>query len=467
LFDTLSEKLNSVIRNVTGKGKLSSENIQEALREVKMALLEADVNYKVVQGFLQRVRDRSLGVEVHRSLKPGQQFIKIVQEELTALMGDRDSRIQLSSNPPTVIMMAGLQGAGKTTTVGKLARIYKKKGHRPLMVAADVYRPAAMDQLQILGDQLGIPVYRSDGKDPVEICREARDKAKYEGFDIVFLDTAGRLHIDEPLMEELERIKKEVSPQEILFVADAMTGQDAVRASRQFNQRLDITGVILTKLDGDARGGAALSIRYVTGKPIKFVGMGEKLDQLEVFHPDRVASRILGMGDLLTLIEKAEATFDEQQTRKLEQKIRKQNFTLNDFLEQLKGIRKMGSLEQLMKLIPGFGKIRELSNVRPDEKELTKIEAIICSMTAEERETCQIINGSRRKRISRGSGTTVTDVNRLLQQFTRMQKMMSMFAKGGMPSLSGGFPGVDMGNPFRMGGARVRKKLRKKRKIRR
>ncbi len=466
MFDALSEKLNSIIKNVTGKGKLSDENVREALREVKMALLEADVNYKVVRGFLEKVKERSLGVEVHQSLNPGQQFIKIVQDELTDLMGSTDSKVQLSSAPPTVIMMVGLQGSGKTTTVGKLARIYKKKGHRPLMVAADVYRPAAIRQLQVLGEQLGVPVYSTESKDPVSICDEAMAKARSEGFDLVLMDTAGRLHIDETLMEELSRIKAKVSPHEILFVADAMTGQDAVNISQSFNEQLEISGVVLTKLDGDARGGAALSIRYVTGKPIKFVGMGEKMDQLEVFHPDRVASRILGMGDLMTLIEKAESTFDEEQAAKLEQKIRKEQFTLNDFRDQLKSIKKMGSLESLMKMIPGMGRMQELSAARPDEKELVKIEAMIGSMTPAERERYQVINGSRRKRIARGSGTTVQDLNRLLQQFSQMQKMMKMFAKGGAPAFPGGMPG--MGNPLAMGGGgKFRKKLKKKRKIRR
>jgi signal recognition particle subunit SRP54 len=467
LFDTLSEKLNAVIKNVTGKGKLSEENVKEALNQVKMALLEADVNYKVVRDFLGKLRDRSRGKEVHQSLNPGQQFIKIVQEELTALMGSHDSKIVLSSRPPTVVMVAGLQGSGKTTTVGKLARIYKKKGHRPLMVAADVYRPAAITQLQVLGDQLGVPVFASESKKPVEICREARRKAVAEGFDIVFMDTAGRLHIDQELMAELEQVKEEVLPQEILFVADAMTGQDAVNIAQQFNERLDITGVILTKLDGDARGGAALSIRYVTQKPIKFVGMGEKMDQLEVFHPGRVASRILGMGDVMSLIEKAEAAFDEKEAVKLEQKIRKEQFTLDDFRDQLKGIRKMGSFEQLIKLIPGMGRLKELSAMQPGEKELSRIEAIICSMTPKERESDQIINGSRRKRIAGGSGTTVQDINRLLQQFAQMQKMMKMFSKGGMPALPTGLPGMGQGMPMGMGSGKLRKKLKKKRKIRR
>jgi len=468
VFDTLSEKLNSIIRNVTGKGKLSDENVREALKEVKMALLEADVNYKVVRSFLEKVKERSLGAEVHQSLNPGQQFIKIVQDELTDLMGATDSRIQLASTPPTVIMVVGLQGSGKTTTIGKMARIYKRKGHRPLMVAADVYRPAAIRQLQVLGEQLGIPVYSTESRDPVSICDEAMTKARSEGFDLVLMDTAGRLHIDETLMEELSRIKAKVSPHEILFVADAMTGQDAVNISQRFNEVLDISGVILTKLDGDARGGAALSIRYVTGKPIKFVGMGEKMDQLEVFHPGRVASRILGMGNLLTLIEKAEATFDEKQAARLERKIRKEQFTLDDFRDQLKNIKKMGSLESLMKMIPGMGRLPELSAARPDEKELVKIEAMIGSMTPEERQRHQIINGSRRKRIARGSGTTVQDLNRLLQQFSQMQKMMKMFAKGGAPAFPGGMPGMGMGNPLAMsGGGRFRKKLKKKRKIRR
>jgi signal recognition particle subunit SRP54 len=468
LFDTLTEKFNAVIRDVTGKGKLSEENVQEALKSVKMALLEADVNYKGVRDFLDRVKDRSVGEEVHRSLNPGRQFIKVVQQELTTLMGATDSKVRLASAPPTVIMVAGLQGSGKTTSVAKLARIYKKKGHRPLMVAADVYRPAAIQQLQVLGRDLGIPVYSSESQDPVAICSAAKAKAVAEGFDLLFLDTAGRLHIDDALMQELERIKADVSPHEILFVADAMTGQDAVNIAQRFNERLGMTGVILTKLDGDARGGAALSIRYVTEKPIKFVGVGEKMDQLEVFHPDRVASRILGMGDMLTLIEKAESTFDEQQAVQLEQKIRKQQFTLDDFRDQLKGIRKMGSLENLVKLIPGMGRIQELNAMQPDERELTRIDAIISSMTPDERSSYQIINGSRRKRIARGSGTTVQDINRLLQQFAQMQKMMKMFTKGGVPAMPAGMPGAGMGmaNPLAMGG-KLRKKPKKKRKIRR
>lgn len=468
MFDSLTDKLNSIFRNVTGKGKLSAENIQQALKDVKMALLEADVNYKVVRDFLNKVAERSLGEEVHRSLNPGQQFIKVVQEELTALMGTSDSKVRLSSTPPTVMMIAGLQGSGKTTTVAKLARIYKRKGHRPLMVAADVYRPAAVHQLQILGEQIGVPVYSAEGQDPVAICREARRKAVSCGFDLLLLDTAGRLHIDEKLMEELERIKEETSPHEILFAADAMTGQDAVNVSSRFNERLDISGVILTKLDGDARGGAALSIRYVTGKPIKFVGTGEKMDQLEVFHPDRMASRILGMGDLLTLIEKAQQTYDGEQAEKLEEKLRKQKFTLSDFLDHLKKIRKMGSLEQIIKLIPGLGRMPDLNAAQPDEKELSRIEAIIFSMTPEERESYQMINGSRRKRIARGSGTTVQDINRLLQQFAQMQKMFKMFSGGATPGMPAGLPGMGKGFPLGMaGGGRIRKKPKKKRKIKR
>ncbi len=469
VFDTLSEKFSLVFKNITGKGRLSDENIQEALKEVKMALLEADVHYKVVRDFLKKVQERSLGTEVHQSLNPGQQFIKIVEQELTFMMGGAsEGKIRLSSTPPTIIMLAGLQGSGKTTTVGKLARIYKKKGHRPLLVAADVYRPAAIRQLQVLGEQLGVPVYSSESKDPVAICREARDKAVSEGFDLLLMDTAGRLHIDDEMMVELERIKEETAPHEILFVADSMTGQDAVNVSQRFNERLDITGVILTKLDGDARGGAALSIHYVTQKPIKFIGTGEKLDQLEVFHPERLASRILGMGDILTLIEKAEETFDEEQAERLEQKIRKQQFTFTDFLDQLKGIRKMGSLDSLIKLIPGMGKIKELSASQPDEKELSRIEAIIYSMTPEERESYQLINGSRRKRIARGSGSTVQDINRLLNQFAQMQKMLKMFSKGGVPAMPSGFPGMGGGNPLgMMGGGRARKKMKKKRRIRR
>ncbi|PIV85112.1 MAG: signal recognition particle protein [Nitrospirae bacterium CG_4_10_14_3_um_filter_53_41] len=468
VFDTLTDKLNSIFRNITGKGRLSAENIQQALNDVKMALLEADVNYKVVRDLLERIQERSLNIEVHQRLNPGQQFIQIVQQELTAMMGSKESGMKLSSRPPTVVMVAGLQGSGKTTTIGKLARMYKNKGHRPLMAAADVQRPAAILQLQVLGEQLGIPVHSSESQDPVAICKEAKKRAESQGFDILFLDTAGRLHIDEALMEELDRIKQETAPDEILFVADAMTGQDAVHTSQRFNERLDITGVILTKLDGDARGGAALSINYVTRKPIKFVGTGEKLEQIEVFHPERMVSRILGMGDLLTLVEKAQESYDEEQAGKLEQKIRKQQFTLNDFLDQLKKIRKMGSLEQLIKLIPGFGRIKELNSAKPDEKELTRIEAIIGSMTPDERGSYQMINGSRRKRIARGSGTTVQEINRLLQQFAKMQKMFRLFGNGGTPAMPSGYPGMGQGNPLdMMGGGRFRNKLKKKRKIKR
>ena len=464
MFDTLTQKLQGVFRHVTGRGRLSAENIDQALRDVKMALLEADVNYKVVRAFLTKVKERSLGSEVHRSLNPGQQFLKIVRQELTELMGSEQSRLARAAEPPTVVMMVGLQGSGKTTTAAKLALYWKKQGRRPLLAAADIHRPAAVEQLAILGRQLGVPVVQGVDEDAPSICRRARDKARGEGFDFLVVDTAGRLHLDEAMMAELEEISRVLAPHEILLVADAMTGQDAVRTAEAFDRRMDLTGVILTKLDGDARGGAALSIRYVTGKPIKFVGTGERPEQLEVFHPDRMASRILGMGDVLTLIEKAEAAYDEEQARKLEEKLRRQRFTLDDFLDQLKKIRKMGSLEQLVKLIPGMGGLPETAGARPDERELARIEAIICSMTPEERAACHIIDGSRRRRIARGSGTTVQEINRLLERFLQMQKMLGTLARGGLP-MTAAAGGRGVGLPMPAG--RVRKKPKKKRRIRR
>jgi signal recognition particle subunit SRP54 len=432
MFDTLSDKLSSIFKKLKGHGKLNEKNIQDALREVRMALLEADVNYKVVKEFTEMVKARALGTEVMESLTPGQQFIKIVNEELTKLMGGHNAALALDDQRPASVLLVGLHGCGKTTTAAKLALLLRKKKRTPLLVPADVYRPAAIEQLTTLGSQIGIPVFPSStDQDPVQICARARTEAQSQGCDTLIIDTAGRLHIDEELMEELARIKNEVRPSEILLVADAMTGQDAVTIASRFNEALDITGIILTKMDGDARGGAALSVKAVTGKPIKFVGVGEKTDALEPFHPDRMASRILGMGDVLSLIEKAEAALDEKKARELEEKLRKDAFTLEDFRDQLQQLRKMGSLDQLLSMIPGMQKLKKLPGMEPDEKELVKIEAIINSMTKEERRDHTIINGSRRKRIARGSGTRVQDVNNLLKQYVQARTMMKRIQKMG------------------------------------
>lgn len=428
MFDNLTSRLEGIFKKLRSRGVLNEANVQEALREVRLALLEADVNFKVVRDFVERVKERALGQEVLSSLTPGQQFIKIVREKLVDLMGSSESKILLASQAPTIIMLMGLQGSGKTTTCAKLARQYLQKGHKPLLVAADVYRPAAQDQLAILAQAIGGSCFQDEHEDPVRICLNAVREARSKGHDIVILDTAGRLHINEELMEELRQIKAKVHPHETLLVVDAMSGQDAVNVAKTFNESVEIDGVILTKLDGDARGGAALSIRYVTGKPIKLVGTGEKVDQLEPFFPDRMASRILGMGDILTLIEKAEKSFDEAKAKELEKKLREETFTLEDFREQLREIKKMGSLEQLMNMIPGMDKLK---GMKPDEKELVKIEAIINSMTKKEREDYTIIGGSRRQRIAKGSGTEVYDINRLLKQFAQTKKMMKMFSKGG------------------------------------
>lgn len=428
VFEGLSDKLQQTFKKLRGKGKLSETDVTEALRDVRLALLEADVNFKVVKDFIGKVKERAVGQEVIGSLTPAQLVIKIVHEELTALMGATQSRITISSRPPTVVMLVGLQGAGKTTTAGKLAHLLQKQDKRPLLVAADVYRPAAIKQLQVLGEKLEIPVYaEEDSKNPVQIAKTAVAYALSHGRDIVLIDTAGRLHINEELMNELKEIKQTVKPHEILFVADAMTGQDAVTVADAFNQELGLDGVILTKLDGDARGGAALSIRAVTGRPIKFAGMGEKLDALEPFHPDRMASRILGMGDMLSLIEKAQSTIDLEQAKEMEKKLRKEEFTLDDFLEQLRQVRKLGPLDQILGMIPGMGNLKKMQGVELDEKELKRTEAIICSMTRKERRDPALINGSRRKRIATGSGTRVQDVNRLLKQFVEARKMMKRF----------------------------------------
>jgi len=432
MFNRLSDKLATVFKKLKGHGKLTELNINDALREVRLALLEADVNYKVAKAFVEGIRQRALGQEVMSSLTPGQQVIKIVHEELVTLLGGEAPRLDLTGKPPVVLMLVGLQGSGKTTTTAKIALRLKKQGRQPLLVPADTQRPAAIEQLQRLGADIGVDVYPTQPQQtPVDIAGAALALATAKGHDVVLLDTAGRLHVDEPLMQELQAIKTATAPSEILLVADAMTGQDAVQVAQNFNDALDLSGVILTKIEGDARGGAALSMRAVLKKPIKFLGVGEKLDALEVFHPDRLASRILGMGDVLTLIEKAQEAFDEDQAKELERKLRKDGFTLEDFRDQLRQVRKMGSLEQLMGMIPGLNKVKGLKDMQPDEKELVKVEAIINSMTPAERANHTLIDGSRRRRIARGSGTTVQDVNRLLKQFEMTQKMMKKMLHSG------------------------------------
>jgi len=439
MFESLAEKLNIALKKLTGRGRLTEENIAEALKEVRLALLEADVNYKIVKKLIEDIRQRAVGVEVLESLTPGQQVIKIVNEELTRLMGETRQELDLTGRPPFSLMLVGLQGSGKTTTAGKLAQHLRTRGRSPYLVPADVYRPAAIDQLEKLGSQLGVPVYLTkDNLKPEQICLDALSKAGAVGADVLIIDTAGRLHIDDELMAELVRIKKGIDPTEILLVADAMTGQDAVNMAEHFNQLVDISGVILTKMEGDARGGAALSIKAVTGKPIKFIGVGEKLDALEPFFPDRMATRILGMGDMLSLIEKAQEEFDLKEAEKLEKKLKKREFDLDDFQAQLKQMKKLGSLEQILGMLPGMGQLKQLKKLKPDEKQLVKIEAIINSMTKEERRDYKIINGSRRKRIAQGSGTKIQDVNRLLKNFVQTKKMMESFAKKGyqnMPSV--------------------------------
>jgi len=439
MFENLSDKLDSVFRKLKGHGKLSEKNIEEGLKEVRMALLEADVHYRVAKKFIAAVKERALGQEVLASLTPGQQVVKIVNEELTELMGSSHEDLNLSGPSPVALMLVGLQGSGKTTTAGKLAVFLRNKGRKPYLVPADVYRPAAIDQLKKLGSQLDVPVFSSTvDMDPVQICREAKTAAHRQDCDTLLLDTAGRLHVDEELMNELSRIKNELKPSDILLVADAMTGQDAVNIARSFDETLDIGGVVLTKMDGDARGGAALSIKSITGKPIKFIGVGEKLSELEPFHPDRLASSILGMGDVLTLIEKAQDAVDEKKAAELEKKLRKSQFTLEDFRDQMVQIRKMGSLGDIMKMIPGMGKMKQLKNMDVDETEFVRIEAIINSMTPRERQQHTILNGSRRRRIAKGSGTRVQDVNRLLKNYTQMLKMLKKINKGGMRGMPQG-----------------------------
>ena len=443
-FEGLSEKLNATFKHLRGKGRLSEEDIKLAMREVRLALLEADVSYKVVKDFVKTVSERAVGAEVLDSLTPAQQVIKIVSEELTALMGGANAKLTFASKPPTVVMMVGLQGAGKTTNVAKLAGYFRKQGHRPLLTACDVYRPAAITQLQVVGAQLGLPVFEMGQIDPVTIAVEAVKYAKDHGNDIVFLDTAGRLHIDEQLMDELKRVKAAVRPNEILLVVDAMTGQDAVNAATAFDEALGIDGVVLTKLDGDARGGAALSIRAATGKPIKYIGTGEKLDMLEPFHPDRMAGRILGMGDMLTFIEKAEQQYDEKQAKKLEEKLRKNRLTLTDYLDQMEQLQSMGDLSQIADMLPG-GMAKGFDPSQIDEKQMAHNKAIIQSMTPLERENPQILNASRKKRIAAGCGLEVVDVNRLLKSFEMLQQMTKAMTKGGgmrgLGGMMGGFGG--------------------------
>ena len=427
MFEDLTVKLEGIFKKLRGRGKLSESNIKDALKEVRRALLEADVNYRVVKEFISQVETKAIGQEVLRSITPGQQVVKIVHEQLIELLGKMRTEVNFSQKPPTVFMLVGLQGSGKTTACGKLARHYRKKGRFPLLVAADVYRPAAVDQLKILGKSLDLPVFSSNKK-PVKICEDSVNQAKKDGQDLVLIDTAGRLHIDEPLMQELLEIKKAVSPDEITLVADAMTGQDAVNIAKTFEEKIGLDGIFLTKMDGDARGGAALSIRAVTGKPIKFVGAGEKLDALEMFHPDRMASRILGMGDVVSLVEKAEETMSLEEAEKLEKKLRKEAFTLEDFYNQLQQIKKMGPLDSILGMIPGMGG-KMMKGLKIDDKAMVRVEAMINSMTKEERLKPHSIDGSRRRRIAKGSGASVQDVNKLLKQFFMMQKMIKNLGK--------------------------------------
>jgi signal recognition particle subunit SRP54 len=425
MLESLTEKLESIFKRLKGKGLLKEEDVELALKEIRLALLEADVNFKVVKDFIQRIKEKAIGKEVLESLTPGQQVIKIVNEELCELLGKTNSRIQLSPNPPTIIMMVGLHGSGKTTTSAKLARLFKKEGRRPMLVAADLQRPAAIDQLVALGLQIDVPVYHSkETINPINLCNEAVRKAKVDARDIVILDTAGRLHIDDSLMTELKKIKENVSPKEVMLVVDAMTGQDSVNIAKNFEEQIGIDGIILTKMDGDARGGAALSMRAITGKPIKFIGVGEKIEMLESFYPERIASRILGMGDVLSFIEKAQKSFDQKEAEKLQKTIMDESFTFDDLKDQLKKVRNMGPIENILSMIPGFNKIK---NPDIDEKEFVKVEAIINSMTKKEKKDHNIINGSRRRRIAMGSGTTVTDVNRVIKQYVELKKMLKMF----------------------------------------
>ncbi len=442
-FEGLSSRLQEFTRKLRGKARITESDLKQMLREVKLALLEADVNYKIVKDFVSTIQEKALGQDVLKSLTPGQQVIKIVKDELVELLGGEESKVNFSANPPTVIMLVGLQGSGKTTTAGKLANLFRKQGKKPLLVACDVYRPAAIKQLQVVGKQLNIPVFANENsKDVVRIARQAMNEAMSKLNDVIILDTAGRLHIDEALMDELKQVKANIKPHEILLVVDSMTGQDAVNVSEKFNEALGIDGVVLTKLDGDTRGGAALSVKKVTGKPIKFAAIGEKLSDIEVFHPERMASRILGMGDILSVIEKAEETFDIEQAEKLEKKLRKSQFDLDDYLTQIRQMKKMGSFSSILKMIPG---LNQLKDVKVDDKEFGKIEAIICSMTKEEKRDTRILNGSRRQRIAKGSGTSVQDINKFIKSFEMTQKMMKQMKqnKGGMKKLMNN---LDMNN---------------------
>jgi len=439
MFDNLSEKLQRVFKNLRGEGKLSAENMESALREIRMALLEADVNFRVVKQLIENIKQKAMGVEVLTALSPSQQVIKIVHEELVKILGSHESKLRFANEPPSVFLVVGLQGSGKTTSTGKLARWLSKNGHRPMMVSVDVYRPAAREQLKVIARDVGQSIYEGTPEDklPLDLARSARREAANSGRDVLLVDTAGRLHIDDQLMIELQQLKEQLNPVEILFVADAMTGQDAVKSADEFHKRLGITGVILTKMDGDARGGAALSIRNVTGQPLKFVGIGEKFDALEPFHPDRAANRILGMGDILSFIEKASVELDQKKAVEMQRKLIENEFTLEDFRDQLRQIRKLGPLSGLLDMMPKVGMLKELKDAKVDEKEITRVVAIIDSMTPRERDNHMIINGSRRRRIARGSGTSVQEVNQLLKQYAQARKMMK--------SLSGGFMGRKFG----------------------
>ena len=438
MFDSLSTRIQDVFQSLRGEVRLTEDHVETALREIRLALLEADVNFKVVKAFIDRVRDKSMDQTVLKSLSPGQQVIKIVRDELLALFGDAEGGLKKGAPTPRVVLLLGLQGSGKTTTSGKLGMWLRRQGRHPLMVSTDVRRPAAIQQLTVVGEKAEVRVYETDTLDPVARAKGALAEARTKGFDTVIVDTAGRLHIDDDLMDELQAIKEAVQPSDLLYVADSMTGQDAIKSAGEFNRRVGVTGVVLTKLDGDARGGAALSVVSVVGVPIAFVGSGERLEDLELFHPDRIVSRMLGMGDVLSLIEKAEQAIDQDEAEELEDKLRKNAFTLDDFRKQLKTIRKMGPLESILGMIPGLGGIKELAQNKPDEKQMGRVEAIICSMTAEERRNDKIINGSRRKRIAAGSGTSVEEVNRLLKQFLEMKKVLQMMGQGGLPGMPKG-----------------------------
>src|SRR5258705_62136 len=458
MFESLSTRIQDVFKSLRGEVRLTPEHVETALREIRLALLEADVNFKVVKAFIDRVRDQAMDQAVLKSLSPGQQVIKIVRDEMLALFGDAEGGLRKDAPTPRVVLLLGLQGSGKTTTSGKLGKWLVRQGRHPLMVSTDVRRPAAIQQLSIVGQQADVKVYESETMDPVARASGALADAKARGFDTVIVDTAGRLHIDDELMDELQAIKTAVQPSDLLYVADAMTGQDAIKSAGEFNRRIGVTGVVLTKLDGDARGGAALSVVSVVGVPIAFVGSGEQLTDLELFHPDRIVSRMLGMGDVLSLIEKAEQAIDQDEAADLEEKLRKNAFTLDDFRKQLKTIRKMGPLESILGMIPGLGNLKQLADNKPDEKQMGRVEAIICSMTAEERRNDKIINGSRRKRIAQGSGTTVEEVNRPVNHFNPMRKVLAMMTRGGMKGMGKGFPKMPGGGGFAAPGGKKRKK---------